>query len=132
MKTRTIRQQVTLPARPHEVYEALLDERKHAAFTGTETRISRRVGGRFATGDGYIDGVNLALEPDRRIVQSWRGSDWPAGHYARTTFLLTPVQSGTRLSFTQRGVPAEFAEDISQGWRDYYWQPLKAWLKAGH
>ncbi len=130
MKTRTIRQQVTFRAAPHDIYEALLDERKHAAFTGTETRIKRAVGGKFATGDGYIDGVNLALEPDRHIVQSWRGSDWPAGHYSQATFTLTPVAGGARLTFTQRGVPAGFADDISQGWRDYYWQPLKAWLKA--
>jgi len=129
MKTRTIRQQVTIKASPHDVYEALMDEKKHGKFTQSETRISRRVGGRLSSGDGYIDGVNLELKPDSKIVQSWHASDWPAGHYSRVTFALAPVKGGTRLSFSHSGVPEEYAEDISRGWRDYYWQPMKEMLE---
>ncbi len=32
------------------------------------------------------------------------------------------------LTFTQTDVPDEFYEDISQGWRDYYWKPMKEML----
>jgi activator of HSP90 ATPase len=128
MKTRTIRQQATFKASPHEVFEALMDEKKHAAFTRAAAKVSRKLGGRFTTYDGYADGVNLELVPDRKIVQSWRASDWPAGQYSTTTYLLTPVAGGTRLTFTQSEVPGEQYDDVSQGWRDYYWQALKDWL----
>ena len=66
--------------------------------------------------------------PGRKIIQSWRYSDWLEGHYSKVTFLLKEVPNGTRLAFTQTGVPIEFYEDIAQGWKDYYWEPMKEML----
>lgn len=105
-----------------------MDSRKHSVFTGTKASISRKIGGEFTAYDGYIEGVNLELVPDQKIVLSWRGSDWPAGHYSRATFSLKAVEGGTRLTFTQTDVPEEQYEPISQGWRDYYWKPMKEML----
>ena len=129
MKTRTVRQQVTFKAAPHELYELLMDEKKHGAFTQSRTTISRKVGGKISSGDGYIDGFNLELIPDRKIVQSWRASDWPEGHYSRATWEFIPVESGTRMTFIQSGVPEDQYAAISQGWRDYYWVSMKEALK---
>ena len=56
---KTIRQTVTIKARPHAVYEALMDSRKHAAFSGLPARISRVRGGRFTAYGPYLSGVNL-------------------------------------------------------------------------
>ncbi|MFC1941838.1 SRPBCC domain-containing protein [Chloroflexota bacterium] len=129
MKTRVIRQSVTFKASQHEVYEALMDSKKHAEFTGAMVKMSRKVGSKFSIYDGDIQGVNLELVPDHRIVQSWRYSDWPEGHYSRATFSLKEVPGGSRLAFTQTGVPEEFYDDINQGWRDYYWGPMKEMLE---
>jgi activator of HSP90 ATPase len=129
MKTRTIRQQVTFKASPHDLYELLMDEKKHGEFSQSKTTISRKVGGRISSGDGYINGVNLELVPDKKIVQSWRGSDWPEGHYSRATWEFFPVAGGTRMIFTQSGVPDDQYESIAQGWRDYYWEPMKEMLQ---
>jgi activator of HSP90 ATPase len=131
MKTKTIRQSITFKANLHEVYEALMDSRKHARFTGAQARISRKAGGKFTAYDGYIEGVNLNLVPDKKIVQSWRGSDWPENHYSMATFSLKKCKNGTRLTFTQSGVPDQYYHDISQGWRDYYWKPMKEMLEKG-
>jgi activator of HSP90 ATPase len=131
MKTKTIRQSITFKASLHEVYEALMDSRKHARFTGAQARISRKAGGKFTAYDGYIEGVNLNLVPDKKIVQSWRGSDWPENHYSMATFSLKKFRNGTRLTFTQSGVPDQYYHDISQGWRDYYWKPMKEMLEKG-
>jgi activator of HSP90 ATPase len=131
MKTKTIRQSITFKASPHEVYDALMDSRKHAKFTGAQARISRKVGGKFTAYDGYIEGVNLNLVPDKKIVQSWRGSDWPEDHYSMATFSLKKFKNGTYLTFTQSGVPDQYYHDISQGWRDYYWKPMKEMLEKG-
>ncbi len=129
MATKNIRQSVTFKTNPHEVYEALMDSEKHAEFTGGEALISREVGGKFSTFDGYAEGVNLELVPDKKIVQSWRASDWPEGHYSKATFSIQEVEGGTRLTFTQTGVPEEQSKDIAQGWRDYYWAPMKEMLE---
>jgi activator of HSP90 ATPase len=125
MKTKTIRQSVIFKASPHEVFEAIMDSSKHAKFTGAQVIMSRKVGGKFSVYDGDIEGTNLELVPDQKIVQSWRYSDWPEGQYSKVTFSLKEVAMGTRLIFTQTGVPDEHYEDIAQGWRDYYWEPMK-------
>lgn len=128
MQTRDIHQQVTFKAEPHEVYEILIDSKKHSILAGDEAKISRKVGGKFNVG-GYIEGTNLELVPDEKIVQTWRYSDWPKGHYSEATFAFNEVKNGTKLSFTQTGVPEEFFEDIKQGWIEYYWTPMKEMLK---
>jgi activator of HSP90 ATPase len=129
MKIKTIRQSVTIKATPHEVYEALMDSRKHSKFTEAKASISRKMGGKFKAYGDYISGVNLELVPDKKIVQSWRGSDWPKGHYSKVTFSLKRVKGGTRLTFRQSGLPEKYYKDISQGWRDYYWKPMKEMLE---
>jgi activator of HSP90 ATPase len=125
---KNIRQTATFQANAHDVYEALMDAKKHSGFTGSKAVISRRVGGRFTTYDGYATGENIELVPDQRIVQTWRGDDWPEGLYSRIMFILEETNGKTQLTFTQTGIPDEQAADITQGWRDYYWKPLKKWL----
>jgi activator of HSP90 ATPase len=129
METKTLKQSVTIKATPHEVYEALMDSKKHAEFTGGKASISRKVGGKFTAFDGYSEGINLELEPDKTIVQTWRAEDWPEGHYSRATFAFTKVAGGTKLSFTQTDIPADQYDDIAQGWKDYYWTPMKKMLE---
>ncbi len=129
MRTRTIRQTATFKVAPHEVYEALMDSRKHSEFTGDKAVISRAVGGKFSAFDGWAEGTNVELVPDRKIVQAWRGSDWPEGHYSQATFALLETAGNTKLTFTQTGVPEEFYEDVKKGWREYYWKPMKAMLE---
>jgi activator of HSP90 ATPase len=132
MKTKTIRQSVAFKTSPHAVYEALMDSRKHARFTGAKAKISRKVNGRFTAYDGYIEGIQLDLVPDKKIVQAWRGSDWPEGHFSKATFSLKKIKNGVRLTFTQSGVPSQNYRDINQGWRDYYWKPMKEMLGEGN
>jgi len=131
MKNKTIRQTISFHASAHDVYEMLVDEKKHALFTGGFAQISREVGGTFVTNDGYSDGKNVELVPDVKIVQTWRASDWPDDHYSTLTVTLSPAPSGTNLSFVQTGVPDDQYEEISQGWHDYYGNPMKAALKKG-
>jgi activator of HSP90 ATPase len=126
---KSIEQEIIIKASTHNVYEALMDSRKHAEFTGDKASISREIGGSFSAYDGYIEGINLDLIQDEKIVQSWRGSDWPEGHYSTATFTLEKVEDGTRLTFTQTDVPDEVYNDVSQGWYDYYWEPMKEILE---
>jgi activator of HSP90 ATPase len=126
--SKTIRQTVTFKASPHDIYESLMDEKKHAQFTGAKVKISHKTGGKFDIWDGEISGENLELVPDKKIVQTWRYSDWPEGQFSTATFTLEAVDGGTKLTLNQSGVPDEAYEDIKQGWKDYYWTPLKKYL----
>jgi len=132
MKTRTIRQTVTIRATPNDVYDALMTSRGHAAFTGAPARVSSKVGGTFHAWDGYIEGRNLELVRGKKIVQTWkaREEDWPSDYYSTITYALTSIPAGTRLQFTHAGVPVQHAGHLAQGWKDHYWKPLKAYLEA--
>jgi activator of HSP90 ATPase len=126
---RTIRQTATFKASPRAVYEALMDSRRHSAFTGNPARIERRPGGRFTAYGGYLEGVTLELVPDRKIVQFWRSRNWPPYHYSTVTFALTPVRGGTRLRFTQQGVPNGDYRAKRAGWVSSYWEKLRTYLE---
>jgi uncharacterized protein YndB with AHSA1/START domain/ketosteroid isomerase-like protein len=130
--TRTVAHEVTLNAAPEEVFEALMDSAKHSAFTGVPAEIERKVGGAFTCYGGQLKGTTLELKPNERIVQQWRSENWPAGHYSRLTFKISPVDGGrqTQLSMTHTGVPASAFDDINQGWRKYYWSKMAPYFRA--
>jgi activator of HSP90 ATPase len=129
MGVQNLRQTVTIHAAPHDVYKALVDPKEHALFTGAGARMVARPGGRFAHYDGSLEGFVVHLERDRRIVLAWRSTEWPEGHYSIAEFVLSKARGGTRLAFSQFGIPASDFEDISAGWRDFYWVPLKTYLE---
>ncbi|MCL5795020.1 MAG: SRPBCC domain-containing protein [Patescibacteria group bacterium] len=122
---KTIKQTEIFKAEPQEIYEMFMDSKKHADFTGEGAEIDPRVGEEFRVQSNYAIGKNLELVPGKKIVQSWRAADWPEGHFSKITIELVPVKEGTKMFFTQIDVPDEFCDDISQGWKDYYWEPLK-------
>ncbi len=127
----TIRQTVTFDAPPHAVFEALMDSKRHSAFTGSKASISRKVGGKISAWDGYIEGKNLRLEKDKVIVQTWRTTEFEEGDEdSQVMFHLSEKGTGTRLMFVHSKVPDRLAEDFRQGWIDNYWVPLKAYLDS--
>jgi uncharacterized protein YndB with AHSA1/START domain len=127
---KTIRHTVTIRAAPRQVFGALLSEKKHAKFTGEPATISRRVGGAFTCYGGHLSGINLEIVPSKRIVQAWRAKGWPPGAHSIASFSLSRKKGGrTRISFTHVGVPASRFKDINEGWKTFYWKPLKAYLE---
>ncbi len=131
VKTIKITQKEIIPATPMEVYEAYIDEEKQTEFTGSKATSDPRVEGEFTAWDGYIIGKYIELKPGMKIVQEWRSSDFPEGAPpSRFEIGLREVKGGTELTMIHSGVPEEVAEDIGQGWKDYYWVPMKKYFKA--
>ena len=116
-------------ATPHQVYEALMDAKQHARFSGDTATISRKVGGTFSAYGGYITGKNIKLVQDEKILQEWIASDFPQGHTSTATFIFKAVKGGTKLLFTHAYVPPAQYESLKQGWIDYYWEPMKEFFK---
>jgi activator of HSP90 ATPase len=129
MKTKTLHETIAFKAAPHKIYEALMDSKKHTDFTGATAVISREIGGKFSTFDGWASGENVELIQDKKIVQTWRGSDWPEDHYSTIIFELKQKTKGILLDFTQTEIPANLYDDIRQGWTDWYWEKLKAYIE---
>jgi len=129
MKTGTIRQTALFDATPLEVYEAYVDPKKHAEFTGDSATGTQKVGGRFTAGDGYISGKYLALEKGKHILHEWTTTEWPEG-YPPSVLELTLKAKGkkTELTMVHSKVPEEQVEYYAEGWKEYYWKPLQKYF----
>lgn len=124
-------QTIIIKASPEEVYSSLMNSKKHSKFTGYSAKISNKIEGKFTVYGGYIEGKNVILIKNKKIVQYWRGTDdsWPKNYFSKVTFLLEKVKNSTKLIFTHSGVPTEAYKDIKQGWKEYYWDPMKKFLE---
>ena len=132
LKFGIIEQKVFFKAAPDDVYDALLDPKKHADFTGSPATTSAKKGATFTAWGGYISGKNLELVKGKKIVQDWKTTEWPDGYPAsRLEFTLTPKKGGTELDMMHSKVPAEQVADYSSGWKSSYWEPLKEYLAKG-
>ena len=131
MRTKTLRQTVEFTASPEQVYEMLMDSRKHRSLSGMPAKISRRIGGKFTAWGTHISGFNLALLPGRKIVQAWRATGWWPDHYSIAIFDIKKVSGGSRLEFTQIGVPPNRYSGHYRGWIEAYWIPMKEIFESG-
>jgi len=127
----TIELSTILPVSPEKLYRAWMDSAEHTAFTGGAAIIEPQVGGAFSAWDGYIQGVTLVLEPYRRIVQTWRSSDFPeASADSRLEVLLDEVQAGTKLTLIHSEIPDGQGEEYRQGWVENYFNPMEEYFSS--
>lgn len=99
-------------------------------MTGSLASVDGRVGGEFSAWDGYIFGKTLELTPDRRIVQTWRTTEFPEeASDSHLEILLEEVAEGTRLTLIHRNMPQDQVDSYRQGWEDFYFKPMKEYFK---
>lgn len=126
----TINQKVVIPATPEEVYETYVDPKKHAAFTGSKATGKALVRSKFTAWDGYIFGRYLELEKGKRVVQEWITTDWTKDYPAsRLELTFQKAPKGTVIVLAQSNVPSEQVDDITEGWTEFYWEPMKKYFK---
>lgn len=125
---KNINQTVIFKAKASDVYKLLMDSKKHSEFSGAKAEISSEVGGKNSCYDGWIESENIEFEPDKKIVQKWRGKDWPDGHYSKCTFEFKDTDEGCELKFTQTDIPDDKVEHIDSGWVKMYWDKMKKYL----
>jgi len=129
MKTRNIEHKILFRATPQAIYNALMNQKQHAQFTGERAPIRAKAGVPFSGGGRHITGITLDLKPGKRIVHAWRSQNRPDGHCSIAAFALAAESGGTRLRLTQIGVPSNDYEWKNNGWRMPYRQPLKEFLE---
>ena len=121
----------SLPAPPEAVYDAWLSSAGHSAMTGSPAKIAKRIGGAYSAWDGYITGKTLELVPAKRIVQSWRTSEFaPDDADSTITVDLAATKTGTRLTLTHRGAPDGQTAYETEGWRDFYFTPMAEYFAS--
>lgn len=118
-----------IPATPQQVYDAWLDSDAHTAMTGADATASSKMGAAFTAWDGYITGHNLALEPGKRIVQSWRTTQFTDDEPdSQIEVVLEAVKGGTRVTLHHTNVPSDHKGYENGGWQDNYFDPMKSYF----
>jgi uncharacterized protein YndB with AHSA1/START domain len=113
-----------------KLYKAWLSPVHHGAMSyGGEAHIDPAVGGQFDCGDQYVWGSNLELEPFRRIVQSWRTTDFGEDQPdTRLELNFTDTEDGCELNLVHNGFPEDQVADYLHGWNEFYLVPMKVYF----
>ncbi len=111
-----------------KIYKAWLTSEGHSGMTGGSAHVSDKIGDKFTAWDVYIEGKNLELDPYRRILQSWRTSQFEEHEEdSQIEVLLNEVDGETELTLIHRNVP-ESGEHYKKGWDVHYFQPMKEYF----
>jgi activator of HSP90 ATPase len=88
------------------------------------------VGAEFEAWDGYILGKNLILEPGKRIVQSWRTTEFAKEEKdSQIEVTFEKAAAGTKVTLRHAGLPPH-ATEYKQGWVDNYFIPMKKYFEG--
>jgi activator of HSP90 ATPase len=136
-QTRTsLHQEIELNAPPERIFHILLDSKEFAAFTGMAATIDPSAGGAFNTFGGLIEGRNIEIILNHRIVQAWRPTYWDPGVYTIVHFELKASSAsstssiGTTLVLDHTGFPEGEFDHLDPGWHMRYWDPMTKYLAA--
>jgi len=133
MSTETVLVSEVISATRERLYSAWLDSDEHSAFTADTATIEPFVGGSHTSFSGYASGQILALEPGRKIIQSWRTSDFPSGTPdSRLEITFEETLGGTEITLLHTAIPAGQSDQYRDGWLRYYFAPMKAYFARQH
>ncbi|MEJ0057416.1 MAG: SRPBCC domain-containing protein [Bacteroidota bacterium] len=107
MKTGSIKQTITFDASAADVYDLIMNSKKHQAFSKSTVTMSKSINRKFSVFGGYCLGYNIELIAGKKIAQAWHFMEdgWPDDHFSICTFRFEPFGKKTRLTFTQTGIP---------------------------
>jgi activator of HSP90 ATPase len=124
-----IEQTYSIKAPLAEVWRAFVDPEVIEQWGGGPAKMSAKEGTEFSLWGGDIHGTNTKVESPRLLEQDWySGADWPEPSKLR--FEFSKIGDVTTIKLTQSNVPDAEADDIAQGWKDYYLGAIKELLET--
>jgi hypothetical protein len=129
MKKEALRVTSAIPVAPTTLYFAWLSSEQHSAMTGGAAKIDPTVGATFTAWNGKISGKLVILDLGRRIVMSWRTSDFPSdAHDSRVEVHFEGLGAGTRLTVLHTDIPEGLGESTREAWQSKYFVPMRAYF----
>lgn len=118
-----------IKASAEQIYKAWLNSEEHSNMTGGIAYVSDKIGEEFTAWSGYIEGRNLELEPYKKILQSWRTSQFKKDEEdSQIEIRLNQLKDQTELTLRHTNVPKS-GEHYIKGWESNYFQPMKIYFK---
>jgi len=124
-----IEQTYTIRAPLRKVWQAFTDPAVIAKWGGGPAVMSEVAGSEFSLWGGDIFGTNTRIVKNKRLEQDWfGGKKWAQA--SEVVFTFTAANGKTIVKLVQDNVPDDESEAIEQGWKDYYFDPIKELLEA--
>lgn len=132
MKTEKLSMSKEFPISPIELYKSWLNAHTHSEFTGAETHIKEELNSDYTTWDEYISGKIIALEPGRKILHTWRTTEFKNSDADSQVEILLEdnCQGGTILTLNHWDIPEGESEKYRDGWEQYYFEPMTEFFNA--
>ncbi|KAL5084501.1 hypothetical protein Trisim1_011680 [Trichoderma cf. simile WF8] len=129
VNTVTVRDDQEFRTTAEELYQTFVDPQRLAAFTRAPPKVfeGAKAGGKFELFDGNVSGEYLELEKPKKIVQTWRLNQWPAGHFSKLNieFDQNDIDHVTVMRVTWEGVPVGQEDVTRRNWGEYYVRSIK-------
>lgn len=126
----SLKASITLPVSAEKLYKAWLSSKEHSLFTGAEAKASSKLNAKHSAWDGYIWGKNLELKAGKKIVQTWRTSEFPEDAPDSILEITFEEKAGkTKLSLYHHGLQKGDAKKYKKGWDDFYFAPMKEYFE---
>lgn len=126
---KTIDKTYQIKAPIDKVWQALTEANVIEQWTGDKAVFENKEGGDFSFWDGDIHGSNAKIVPCEYLEQNWYASSSP-GQLFKVTFKLTHVDGITTVHLIHANIPDEDVEDFDDGWKVYYFDPIKQLLES--
>ncbi|MFE9634712.1 SRPBCC domain-containing protein [Streptomyces sp. NPDC006463] len=137
MNTDVVTLERHIAARPETVFSFFTERDKWLAWMGKDGEFTFEPGGAYRTnvsGDNVAAGHFIEIDPPKRIVFTW---GWAEGEVpvppgsSTVEITLEPVDEGTLLRLTHRGLPSpEACTAHAEGWTHYI-RRLVTWAEGG-
>jgi activator of HSP90 ATPase len=125
---KTIKQMYVIEAPVESVWKVLVDPEDINRWGGGPAKMSDEEGFEFELWNGDIWGKNTKVIKEKRLVQDWYAAKWDEPSIL--TLTLLEKDGSTIVGLVHENVPDEGAEDIENGWKNYYMLPLKTFVES--
>ena len=125
---KSIKQRYEINASVDKVWDALVNPKTIDKWGGGPAKMNDQEGFEFEFWGGDIYGKNKEVIKNKKLVQEWFSGKWEKPSIV--TFLLESLEDNIKVELIHTDIPDEEADDIEQGWKDYYMIPLKQLVES--
>ena len=129
MKKEALRVTSTIPVAPTTLYFAWIDSTHHSSMTGMTAKLEPEVGAKYSASNGYVTGKLVILDLGRRIVMSWRTTDFPRDAAdSRVEVHFETLGPSTRILILHTEIPEGQSEKYKALWNEKYIAPMRSYF----
>jgi activator of HSP90 ATPase len=106
-----------------KVWAALTEPKLIEQWSGASAIMDSKLGTEFKLWDGDIYGKNIEVKENKILKQEFFGGKWDEP--SMVTIELEEKDGITNVNLTHENIPEDNKDDLSGGWDEYYFGPLK-------